>query len=1306
MSNPDHGSIAATTIHWYNSKQNTWTIQQNPNSKQWNGWDATNATPITETQHSSSYRPWSKTLCVKNAPFFKWFVDGFTNAAFNECDRHLLAKNGANIAFILEPTSNYISSHCTYRDLFLESSLAASCLTALGLTKGARVVLLGPNTLDQTIWIQGAKRIGCPVSCLPEGVSVETLVSRVCSLGALVVYISIGSSSTLNPKLITALRKMKEVQIVVGGILHTNDFATGGDTATSSIPSTSSIPFIPSIQDRQQTSNPPKGCHDAAVLRQQAFTRLSSSNAATDATITSANTSNAALQSSFERSLKESSDIELIQIIWNSIGAPLPVESNYPLFIAFTSGSTGKPKGLVHSHGTMASICYTLSYSFGVQLPTYISEKETKQERIQQNKTETNTIQPIEPLKKSPTTETTTETTKENISKPNNTTPPPSLPPPSKDIALVVANPAWITGQSYMLSACLTSGITTILLEGSPVAPTPLRFAHVIEKHAVTIFKAGSTFLRQVMADPFAVQTLKTCNLSSLRAASFCAEPVSSTVHLFAMENICKHYINSYWASEHGGIVFSQNYFHFHSPKNSNDKGDAQNTEQNTEQNTITTDVLSADATCKPCPWIDARVMVTNPETGMLRDAINNERGEIVLDMTTAPFPSLARTIWGDKNQFDQGSIHWRGNLNAFINIYFSKKEEKNTEKLLFVQGDWAQKYSNNSFSFHGRSDEVINVGGVRIGTGEIEAALFKHKKIHSTQSPLANCVVVGVSDSIKGDLPVAFVVPLPDRKIDTSTQVELQQLVIESVGILAAPAYFIEVNTLPQTRTGKYLRRLLKDILNGKLNNLQDNALVNPESVIDAQNAVEAYHRQSDITTTNGGREDSGSSGGVGDGIDVCKDEVCQLLVELACQACNWQQDHLNDEQKVQSSLPLNQPLMHIGFDSMRLVLFRDSILRHLPTCVSPPMILFQLFGTKGLESFNILQVTTDITNAIKTAQTTGKLQTKWPSNSNNNTTTNTNTKAKTNSKDADTTPINRNVHDDANNKGWNTATLRSARTRTDIILERDRRKQKNLVDLLPVGGLDACYRGNLIKCQQLFQQENWNPVHAVCQQESSSVHWAAGGGHLDVLTWLLFEMKCDVNAKNKVGRTPLMFAAKYGQTDCVRWLIETGKADIHMHAKDDSDVLAWAVYGCSGTGDLSTLETVASYLTKNDLHHRNKFGCTAIHWAATGGNVLVLKWLYEKGLDFNVVNDAGYGAVSKAAYHRHKEALEWLLVDKNGPQLIWQLHFGLEKNEKVMDDSMRTILSLDVLVEKSGFSSVSEFLKVNAGQCNVDTR
>ena len=69
---------------------------------------------------------------------------------------------------------------------------------------------------------------------------------------------------------------------------------------------------------------------------------------------------------------------------------------------------------------------------------------------------------------------------------------------------------------------------------------------------------------------------------------------------------------------------------------------------------------------------------------------------------------------------------------------------------------DWAQKYPNSSFSFHGRSDEVINVGGVRIGTGEIEAALFKHKKIHGSQSPLANCVVVGVSDSIKGDLPVA----------------------------------------------------------------------------------------------------------------------------------------------------------------------------------------------------------------------------------------------------------------------------------------------------------------------------------------------------------------------------------------------------------------------------------------------------------------------------------------------------------------------------------------------------------------------
>jgi acyl-CoA synthetase (AMP-forming)/AMP-acid ligase II len=163
------------------------------------------------------------------------------------------------------------------------------------------------------------------------------------------------------------------------------------------------------------------------------------------------------------------------------------------------------------------------------------------------------------------------------------------------------------------------------------------------------------------------------------------------------------------------------------------------------------------------------------------------ERGEIVLGMGR-PFPSMARTIWGDKKAFETGSPHWRGNLNAWRKTYFHSigrstapkpsggagrshdaeeeaaavaaavaevKEDAvdahtdgsggaagldRSSELLFVQGDWAQFHDDGTFSFHGRSDDVINVGGQRIGTGEIEAALFKHKRIHGRHSALANC--------------------------------------------------------------------------------------------------------------------------------------------------------------------------------------------------------------------------------------------------------------------------------------------------------------------------------------------------------------------------------------------------------------------------------------------------------------------------------------------------------------------------------------------------------------------------------------
>jgi acrylyl-CoA reductase (NADPH)/3-hydroxypropionyl-CoA dehydratase/3-hydroxypropionyl-CoA synthetase len=301
------------------------------------------------------------------------------------------------------------------------------------------------------------------------------------------------------------------------------------------------------------------------------------------------------------------------------------------------------------------------------------------------------------------------------------------------------------------------------------------------------------------MADPRGIDELERCDLTTLRAASFCAEPVSPAVHAFAMEHICKHYVNSYWASEHGGIVFTRPYCADAAPP-------------------------PADAKCSPVPWLRAKVMVasyTDQGQVCMRDAVGaetlflpcqflfktpiicqdrlgtrmrkksvfsssgDERGEIVLEMGEHALPTLARTLWGDKGQFDSGSKHWRGNFKAWESTYFRKVgvvasyfsdgdlSKRTTaaggaaaaaaaaeqQQLVFVQGDFAQQHADGAFSFHGaknatllrhfilkmiilprqaqdkhrenpkrdafsaffagRSDDVMNVGGVRIGVGK-----------------------------------------------------------------------------------------------------------------------------------------------------------------------------------------------------------------------------------------------------------------------------------------------------------------------------------------------------------------------------------------------------------------------------------------------------------------------------------------------------------------------------------------------------------------------------------------------------------
>jgi acrylyl-CoA reductase (NADPH)/3-hydroxypropionyl-CoA dehydratase/3-hydroxypropionyl-CoA synthetase len=770
-----HGEIARREIHWYHPEESTWATLDDGT---WTGF--TDGCEPATLDRDPSAEPWDVAFDDSDPPLYRWFGGGRTNACFNEVDRHVLAGHGDETAFHFEGDrwdqskhdgrgGPVVSESISRRELLYEVVVRAQVLRDLGLEKGDRVAMNMPNVMEQVYYMEACKRLGIVYTPVFGGFSDKTLSDRIAELDAEVLvtadggyrnaevvpykeqygdpalddYLPVG---TVREVVADALEDLGVSDERAAAIRDAVDDAVAGSITVDRADAMRGVGHALTERDvdPDRATEVRTGVAQALVDAEHVVedvivvehtgqeTQMHARDhwahdlhdEARERVLEQAR--GAGFDVADEDDLLALPDRDLAEALWAS-SEPEPVDAEYPLFVIFTSGSTGKPKGVVHVHGGYtAGIAHTMRMSFDVD------------------------------------------------------------PDSGEDTIFVVADPGWITGQSYLISASLTTRTTSVVAEGSPLYPDAGRFSSIVERYDVDVFKAGVTFLKTVMEDRENVEDMREWSTDSLRAATFCAEPVNEAVQEFGMKEVCPWYINSYWATEHGGIVWT----HFYG----NDDFE-----------------LRPDAHTYPAPWVFGDVWVEEEEhadgTSTWREADYEERGEIIIE---EPYPYLMRTVWGgDFDPADPAS--WEGNRERFEDTYWVEKEGG----YAYLQGDVAKKYEDDSFSLHGRSDEVINVSGHRMGTEELEGAMLRDKQLNP-DTPVANVVVVGAPHHEKGLTPVAFVQTRPGESLTTEVERRLARLVREEKGGVAVPDSFIEVEEFPETRSGKYMRRMLGAMLAG----------------------------------------------------------------------------------------------------------------------------------------------------------------------------------------------------------------------------------------------------------------------------------------------------------------------------------------------------------------------------------------------------------------------------------------------------------------------------------------------------------
>ncbi|HEX8475373.1 MAG TPA: acetate--CoA ligase [Pyrinomonadaceae bacterium] len=324
-----------------------------------------------------------------------------------------------------------------------------------------------------------------------------------------------------------------------------------------------------------------------------------------------------------------------------------------------------------------------------------------------------------------------------------------------EDTYWCTADIGWVTGHSYVVYGPLSNGATTLMYEGAPNHPEPDRFWSIIERHRVNIFYTAPTAIRAFIK--WGEQWALRHDLSSLRLLGTVGEPINPEAWMWYREIIGKGrcpIVDTWWQTETGAIMIS--------PLPG------------------ATPTTPGTAT-RPLPGIQIDIQTRDGHS-----VGTDEGGYLVIKR---PWPSMLRTIWGDDERYRKQ--YW----SEIDGVYFT--------------GDGARRDEHGYFWIMGRVDDVINVSGHRLGTAEVESALVSHETV-------AEAAVVARPDELKGSAIIAFVTLEGGREGTEELKKTLREHVAKEIGALARPEEIRFTDQLPKTRSGKIMRRLLREIASG----------------------------------------------------------------------------------------------------------------------------------------------------------------------------------------------------------------------------------------------------------------------------------------------------------------------------------------------------------------------------------------------------------------------------------------------------------------------------------------------------------